>query len=567
MSKIKLRISRLGILASLCILLACSEVQVPSGFYKNGLVVSGHKLASQVGMEILKMGGNAVDAAVATSYALAVVLPTAGNIGGGGFMLIRTPDGFTTAIDYREKAPGKAYRDMYLDENGEFVKHLARTGALAAGVPGTVAGTLYALEKYGSLGRTEVMRPAIELAKRGWVLDRKMGGKKFKQFPSTNSVFNKPDGTAYEPGELWVQLDLAQTLTAIAEKGIDGFYKGKTADHIVNTMNQYSGLISHSDLESYNVLERTPLTGTYRGYGIVSMPPVSSGGTTLIEILNILERYDIKSLGFAQPETLHLLAESMRRAFADRNYYIADPDFVEVPSAVLISKKYANERAKDIDVEHATPSKQVTHGDVSAILSESPETTHFSVVDRNGMSVAVTTTLNGGYGSYLVVEGAGFLLNNQMGDFSAKAGVPNYAGLVYGDTNSIKPHKRMISSQTPTIVTKDGTNFMVLGAAGSGRIITAVLQTILNVIDHGMDIGEAVTAPRIHHQWFPDRIEYESQPNGITEETIKRLEALGHTLMPREHGQIHAVMIDPKTGLFTGYADLRRNPPGAAVGY
>jgi len=567
MRKARLGLSWVGVVAALCTMWTCSELQLPPAHYQNGLVVSAQELASRVGADIIKQGGNAVDAAVATSYALAVVHPSAGNLGGGGFMLIRSPDGFATAIDYREKAPGKSHRDMYLDEEGEFIKHLARTGALAAGVPGTVAGTLYALDRYGSLSRAVVLQPAIDLAEKGWILDRPMGGEKFRQFPSTNRAFNKPGGAAYVPGERWAQPDLARTLRAIAENGRDGFYRGETADHIVNTMQQYGGLISHRDLESYHVIERSPLTGTYRGYGLVSMPPVSSGGTTLIEILNILERYDIESSGFNEPQTLHLLTEAMRRGFADRNRYIADPDFVDVPSHVLISKDYADKRAKDIDTGRATPSEEITHGDASMISAESKETTHFSVVDRNGMAVAVTTTINGAYGSYLVVDGAGFLLNNQMGDFSAKTGVPNHSGHVYGDANSIEPHKRMISSQTPTIVTKDGKNFLVLGASGSGRIITAVLQTILNVVDHGMDIEAAVAAPRIHHQWLPDRIEYEARDGGIADETLRHLKILGHTLMLKKHGNVHAIMIHPVTGLFTGCAEPRRTPPGAAAGY
>ncbi len=554
--------AHLGALIGVCFSLACAES------YENGLVVSAHELGSQVGTEILKSGGNAVDAAVATSYALAVVHPSAGNVGGGGFMLIRTPDGVTMAIDYREQAPGGAHRDMFLDEKGEFVQDLTRVGALAAGVPGTVAGTLYALERYGTMSPMDVIGPAIELAQGGWMLNRPMGGERFKQFPSSNRVFNKPDGTAYQQGEVWAQPDLARTLTAIAEEGRDGFYGGWVADRIVATMETHGGLISHSDLEGYQVKEKTPLVGTYRGYDIVSMPPVSSGGVTLIGALNILEHYDIASMGFNSPERWHLLAEAMRRGFADRNWYIADPDFVDVPVAGLISKEYGGERAASIDPERATPSVAVTHGDVDVVVSESNETTHLSVVDGNGMTVAVTTTINSAYGSFLVVDGAGFLLNNQMGDFSARTGVPNHSGHVYGDANSIEPHKRMISSQTPTIVAKDGRNFLALGGSGSGRIITAVLQTIVNVIDHAMSIEDAVVAPRIHHQGLPDRIEYaEGARGGIAPEVLARLEAMGHTLMARRHGSIHALMIDPETGLFTGIAEPRRDPRGAAVGY
>lgn len=551
-----------------CTLFACSTDESTPESYQNGLVVSAHELASRVGVEILREGGNAIDAAVATSYALAVVHPSAGNIGGGGFMLIRTPDGLTTGIDYREQAPAGARPDMFLDDNGDFIQELTRSGALAAGVPGTVAGTLFALEKYGTMSRMEVIGPAIELAREGWILDRPMGGEEFRQFPSTNKVFNRADGTVHEPGERWVQSDLAGTLTNIAEQGKDGFYKGETADLIVATMHTHGGIISHDDLENYEVRERVPVHGTYRGYGIVSMPPVSSGGTTLIELLNILERYDLRSAGHNETETLHLLAEAMRRSFADRNWYIGDPDFVDVPSDMLTKEVFADYRAADINPDRATPSTAVAHGDVMMVISESDETTHFSVVDRDGTAVAVTTTINSAYGSKLVVEGAGFLLNNQMGDFSAKPGVPNHSGHVYGEANGIAPGKRMISSQTPTIITKDGENFMVLGAAGSGRIITAVLQTIVNVIDYDMSIADAVSAPRIHHQWFPDQIEYEEEPGGgIAPATLSGLEALGHSVMPRVHGKVHALMIDPATGSITGMADPRRDPAGAAVGY
>ena len=551
-----------------CMLFACSSNEPPPGSYQNGLVVSAHELASRVGVEILKEGGNAVDAAVATSYALAVVHPSAGNIGGGGFMLIRTPDGVTTGIDYREQAPADAHPDMFLDDNGDVIQELTRSGALAAGVPGAVAGTLFALEKYGTKSRTEVIGPAIELARNGWILDRPMGGEEFMQFPSTNSVFNHADGTAHEPGERWVQSDLARTLTSIVDQGNDGFYRGETADLIVATMHANGGIISHDDLDNYEVREKVPVHGTYRGYGIVSMPPVSSGGTTLIELLNILERYDLRSAGHNETETLHLLAESMRRGFADRNWYIADPDFVDVPTDELIDKDFADIRAADINQDRATPSTAIAHGDVDLVISESNETTHFSVVDRDGMAVAVTTTINSAYGSKLLVDGAGFLLNNQMGDFSSKVGVPNHSGHVYGEANGIEPGKRMISSQTPTIVTKDGANYLVLGAAGSGRIITAVLQTIVNVVDFDMSIADAVSAARIHHQWFPDQIEYETESGGgISPAALSDLQSLGHSLTPKEHGKVHALMIDPETGSITGMADPRRDPDGAAVGY
>jgi len=536
------------------------EKHLPPGTFENGVVVSMHRLASEAGADILKRGGNAVDAAVAISYVLAVVHPEAGNIGGGGFMVVRTPGGRAAAIDYREKAPGRAYRDMYLDEKGNVIKHLTRDGALAVGVPGTVAGTMYALEKYGTMSREEVLRPATELAEKGWILDRPMGGEKFKMFPPSDAVFNKPDGSRYEAGELWVQKDLGKTLKAIAKRGRDGFYKGAVAELIVKTMEKYGGIITHEDLENYRCVERTPVTGTYKGYGIVAMAPPSSGGISLIEMLNILERYDIGVSGWNTAKTVHLMTEAQRRAFADRAKYIADPDFVEIPVKTLTSKRYADIRGKDIDPSHATASAQVTCGDVTQVPYESDETTHYSIVDKNGMAVAVTTTLERSYGSYLVVEGAGFLLNNEMGDFSAKTGVPNSAGLVYGNANAIEANKRMLSSMTPTIVTKNGKNFMVIGSPGGPTIITTVLQCIMNVVDHGMTAQQAVTAPRFHHQWLPDRIEYEI--GAFSEETITRLKNLGHSLVGTERiGNAQGIVIDTNTELLESACQGRMGPP------
>ena len=541
-----------------------SDKPLPPGTFENGVVVSAHRLASKAGVDVLKKGGNAVDAAVAVSYVLAVVHPEAGNIGGGGFMVIRAPDGQATTIDYREKAPGKAHRDMYLDEEGNVITHLTRDGALAAGVPGTVAGTMYALEKYGTMSREEVLGPAVELAEKGWILDQPMGGEKFKLFASSNAVFNKPDGSRYEKGELWMQKDLAETLKFIAEHGRDGFYKGTVANLLVRTMEKYDGIITHEDLENYRCVERTPVTGTYRGYHIVSMPPPSSGGISLIEMLNILERYDVGASGWNTTKTVHLMVEAERRAFADRAEYIADPDFIEVPIKTLTSKKYADIRAKDINPLYATPSAQVTCGDVAQVPYESDETTHYSIVDKDGMAVAVTTTLERGYGSYLVVEGAGFLLNNEMGDFSAKTGVPNSAGLVYGNANDIEANKRMLSSMTPTIVTKDSRNFMVIGSPGGPTIITTVLQCIMNVVDHGMTVNEAIAAGRFHHQWLPDRIDYEK--GAFSGETIAALKAFGHSLTNvKKIGNAQGLLLDPRTGLLTGGPDPRRR--GEAIGY
>ena len=546
------------------ILTACSTEPLPEGTFKNGVVVSTQRIASQVGADILKKGGNAVDAAVAVSYALAVVHPSAGNIGGGGFMVIRKPNGEATTIDYREKAPGKAHRDMYLDKNGDVIDELSRVGARAVGVPGTVAGTLYALEEYGTMSREEVIQPAVELAENGLVLDRRMGGEKFKRFPSTNVIFNKPDGSPYEEGELFVQKDLANTLRTIAEQGRDGFYKGRVADLFVKTMEKHGGLITHEDLENYQVFKRPPVEGKYRDYDIISMGPASSGGICLIQLLNILERYDIGALGWNTPETVHLIVEAERRVYADRAEFLGDPAFVDIPVEKLISKVYADMRARDIDPSRATPSEQVTHGDVTQVSYESEETTHFSIIDKDGMAVAVTTTLNGGYGSYLVVEGAGFLLNNEMDDFSSKPGTPNMYGLLGSDANAIQPNKRMLSSMTPTIITKDGKTFMIIGTPGGSTIITTVLQCIMNVIDHGMTIQEAVAAPRFHHQWYPDNIRHEE--TAFSDETIAKLKELGHTFSKRSIGDAHGIIIDPKTGLYIGGADPR-SKSSAAIGH
>ncbi|MFC1563214.1 gamma-glutamyltransferase [candidate division KSB1 bacterium] len=554
----------LGIFCIFLTITACFKKPFRETNFKNGLVVSTQQIASQVGADILKKGGNAVDAAVAVSYALAVVHPTAGNIGGGGFMVIRKSNGDATTIDYREKAPGKAHRDMYLDEDGNVNGDLSTVGALAAGIPGTVAGTLYALEKYGTMNRKEVIQSAVDLAENGWVLNYSMGGERFKLFPSTNAVFNKPDGSQYEAGELFKQKELAKTLRIISEKGHDGFYRGKVADLIVNTMERYGGLITHEDLTSYQAVERPPVTGTYRGFGIASMSPPSSGGICLIQLLNILEPYNIGSLGWNTPETVHLVVEAERRVYADRSEFLGDSDFVHIPVGKLISKEYADIRAKNINPFRATLSDEVTYGDLAQLRYESEETTHYSVVDKDSMAVAVTTTLNGGYGSYLVVEGAGFLLNNEMDDFSSKPGTPNMFGLLGNEANAIEPNKRMLSSMTPTIITKEGKNYMVIGTPGGSTIITTVLQCIMNVIDHGMSIREAVSAARFHHQWYPDNIQHEE--DAFSNETIAKLKELGHTLSVRKIGDANGIIIDPKSGLYMGGADPRSRL-GAAVGY
>lgn len=542
----------------------CTQVKLLPGTYKKDVVVSTQKVASEVGALILKRGGNAVDAAVAVSYALAVIYPTAGNIGGGGFMVIRKPSGEATTIDYREKAPGRASRDMYLDTDGKVIRNLSTLGVLSAGVPGTVAGTLYALEKYGTMSRDKVIEPAIELADTGWILGGRMGGNSFKRFPSTNAIFNKPDSTPYQKGERFIQKDLAATLKTIVKLGKDGFYKGRIADLIVKTMEQYNGLITLEDLANYQAIERPPIRGTYRGFEIISMPPPSAGGICLVELLNILERYPIGTLGWNTPETVHFMVEAERRVYADRAQYLGDPDFIKIPVEQLISKEYANKRAQDIQQDKATPSEQVSYGEIKFTDTESKETTHYSVVDKNGMAVAVTTTLNGGYGSYLVVDGAGFLLNNEMDDFSIKPGEPNMYGLTGSEANAIAPDKRMLSSMTPTIIVKDGKPFMVVGSPGGSTIMTTVLQVIMNVIDHGKTIQEAVSAPRFHHQWLPDIVNYERE--AFTDSTMARLTTMGYTLRLQRGsiGDAHSIIIDPVKKLLYGGADPRSSSSSSA---
>lgn len=544
---------------------SCSHSKPDS--YENGLVVTTHALASQVGVDILKQGGNAVDAAVAVSYALAVVYPEAGNIGGGGFMVIRSNDGLETSIDFREKAPGKAHQKMYLDPSGNVVPNLSTVGALSVGVPGSVAGTLYALEKYGTMTKEQVLAPAIELAEQGWILDRSLGGEKFKQFDSSNAVFNKADGSPYHEGELFVQKDLGKTLRFISDKGRDGFYKGQIAQLLVRTMEKFGGWITASDLENYRAVERPLVKGSYRGYEVLSMAPPSSGGVCLIELLNMIETFDIQSLSWNSPQSVHLISEAEKRAYADRSKYLGDPDFVNIPMQALLSKNYAHKRAQEINPLQATPSRFISHGEVSSPFKESEETTHFSIVDKDGLCVSMTTTLNGSFGSYLVAEGAGFLLNNEMDDFVSKPGVPNMYGLLGGKANAIEANKRMLSSMTPTIVTKNGKNFMIIGSPGGSTIITTVLQCIINVIDHNMSIQKAVEAARFHHQWYPDVIQYEENRKALSPPTMTTLHALGHQLKARgDIGDAHGIIIDPKTGKYFGGADPRGGL-SAAIGY
>lgn len=535
---------------------------------RHGMVVSAQELASRVGVEILKKGGNAVDAAVAIGFALAVVYPQAGNLGGGGFMVIRFPNGKATTIDFREKAPGKARKDMYLDEKGEVIPGLSTFGYLSSGVPGSVAGLCYALNKYGTMSLKEVLQSAIRLAEEGFLLSHgfsqalKRTSKELSHFPATAKIFLK-HGKPYREGDLFVQKDLAKTLKLIAEEGPDAFYKGKIADLIAEDMKKHGGLITKQDLANYHPVEREPVCGTYRGYGIISMGPPSSGGIALIELLNILEAYNIGALGHNSSRTIHLMVEAMRRVYADRAQHLGDSDFYPVPIKGLISKKYAAELRRSIDLYRATPSSQVGHG--NPLPYESQQTTHYSVVDEDRMAVSVTTTLNSSFGSKVVIEGTGFLMNNQMDDFSIKPGVPNIYGLVGGEANSIQPGKRMLSSMCPTILTRDGKLLMVLGTPGGSTIITTVLQVIMNVIDHDMDIQEAVDAPRIHHQWLPDVVYYERR--GLPVDVLENLGRMGYHTQELQgyNGDVQAIMVDPQTGMLLGASDPRGE--GKAVGY
>ena len=505
---------------------------------EHGVVVSAHIEASEAGVEVMKQGGNAIDAAVATGFALAVVYPVAGNIGGGGFMVIRFSNGDATSFDYREKAPLASSRDMYLDKAGSPVDALSRRGHLASGVPGSVDGLLKAHEKYGKLPLKDVLAPAIRLAEHGFVLSHRQAErfnanfKSFSTFPGTRKYFTKGDPTRkYVEGERFVQQDLSRVLKRIETHGRAGFYEGLTAELIVAEMERGQGLITHEDLRAYESIERQPVVGLYRDYKIISMPPASSGGVALIQLLNAVEPYDIREMGVHASATIHLMGEAMRRVYADRAEWLGDMDYFDVPVKALIEKEYMRSRMALFDPDRATPSESVVSG--NPVGYESSETTHYSVVDGSGNAVSVTTTINGVFGSHVVVDGAGFFLNNEMDDFSAKPGAPNMYGLIGSQANAIEPGKRMLSSMTPTIIEDpEGRLFMVIGTPGGSTIITTVFQVILNVLDHGMDIQQAVTAPRIHHQWLPDIMQFEHR--GLPKDVVVNLEKRGWTVVERE---------------------------------
>lgn len=536
---------------------------------KNGMVVSVDKYASQVGVNILKQGGNAVDAAVAVGFALAVTYPSAGNLGGGGFMVIRFPDsGETVALDFREIAPEKATPDMYLDEKGKYLPERSLSGYLAVGVPGTVKGFELAMKKYGALSWKDVLQPAVELAEKGFSLTEERASsfnwlkKKFKGTEEFFRIFSKKDGTPFEEGDLFVRKDLAESLKLIAEEGSDAFYKGKIADRITKDMKENGGLITKDDLAAYKAHVRKPVVGNYRGYEIISMPLPSSGGTVLIEMLNILEGFELGKMERYRAPTLHLIAEAMKFAFLDRAKYLGDPDFIEAPVEMLTSKEYGKSLKERIDTNRAIPSAEI--GNEILTIEKGSETTHYSVIDKNGVAVATTYTLNDGYGAGVVIEGTGILLNNEMADFNMKPGYTDDEGLIGTKPNLIVSHKRMLSSMTPTIIVKDGKTFMITGSPGGRTIINTVLNVIVNVIDFRMDIQDAVDSKRMDHKWMPDFLRLEK--GAVPEAVIERLKAMGHNIEETlRQGDAHSILIDLATGMYYGAADKRGK--GCAIGY
>jgi gamma-glutamyltranspeptidase/glutathione hydrolase len=553
---------------------------------QHAIVVSSHELASRAGVEMMRAGGNAIDAAVATGFALAVVHPAAGNLGGGGFMLVRMADGKTHFLDYREMAPAAATRDMYLDARGNVIEGASEIGYKAIGVPGSVAGMVYAEQKYGKLTLKQVIAPAIRLAREGYVLTwsetRDFHDKYLAEFPESRRIFQR-DGNYYQPGETFHQPDLARTLERIAAKP-DDFYHGSLARELATAMQKGGGLITSDDLAHYVVKEREAVRGTYRGYEIISAPPPSSGGTVLIESLNILEGYDLTKMGDRSAQSIHYTTEAFRRAFFDRAEFMGDPDFSKIPVAQLIDKKYGAAWRDSIEPDHASVSTELKRPAIFSELEqyaaahpgpqvnhESPHTTHYSVVDAEGNAVAVTTTINDWFGSRVMADGLGFLMNDEMDDFSAKPGVPNADGLIQGAANAIGPGKRPLSSMAPTIVVRDGKVVLVLGSPGSSKIITTVANVLMGVIDYGMNIQEAVNAPRFHNQWLPDVLNVE---RWFSPDTVQALQTMGYHVQIGLHedaevfpywSDAECIAIDAKSGERLGASDGRNN--GKAVGY
>ncbi len=551
--------STLIVLLAICFVGCTSQTKkekITGKLAESAMVVSAHPLASKVGVDILKKGGNAVDASIAVQFALAVVYPVAGNIGGGGFMLLRLASDSVAALDYREKAPAAATPAMYIGETGELVEGLSTEGHLASGIPGTVAGLAEAHAKFSKLPWKDLVQPAIDLARNGFALTKNEAeglNEIQKDLVRLNTI--SPDfllKEEWKEGDLIYWIDLANTLELIRDNGKAGFYEGKTADDLVAEMTRGKGIITHDDLKNYQAVWRKPITGFYKGYKITSMPPPSSGGIALMQLLKSVEPFPIAEWGWNSAKTTHLMTEAERRVYADRAAHLGDPDFFNVPVDMLLDSVYTAMRMQSFDMNMATPSTSIKEG---SLTGESDQTTHLSVVDKEGNAVSVTTTLNGGYGSTVIVDGSGFFMNNEMDDFSAKPGTPNMYGVIGGEANKILPHKRMLSSMTPTIVEQDGKLLMVVGTPGGSTIITSVFQTILNVLEHNMTMQEAVTAKRIHSQWFPDMVFNEI--HALTNEDSLSLVKLGHSFKARRGiGRVDAILIR-KDGKLEGGADPR----------
>lgn len=568
-TKHQISVSILGYFLAVVLISGCVSNQLGknnSGEYKNGMVVSAHPIASQVGIEILKKGGNAVDAAVAVQFALAVVYPNAGNIGGGGFMVYRSSKGEINALDFREKGPSAASKDMYLDSAGNPIVAKSLYGQLASGIPGSVDGMVEAHKKYGRLSWAAVLQPAIDLAQNGFKITKRQAGelngmhRNFMKFNPEGTAFVNLEGT-WQENNLFVQNELANTLKLIQEKGRAGFYEGNVADSIVAEMKKGKGLITKEDLKNYHSVWRQPIIGNYRGYKIITMPPTSSGGIALVQLLQSVEPYPLKKWGHNSDSTVQVIVEAERRVYADRATHLGDPDFYAVPKNQLLNQDYNKNRMSTFSWSAATPSSSVLAGVVKG--NEHEETTHFSIVDREGNAVSITTTLNGSYGSFVVVKGAGFLLNNEMDDFSVKPGAPNMYGLVGGEANAIAPNKRMLSSMTPSIVEKDRKLFMVVGTPGGSTIITSVFQTIINVIDFEMPMQSAVAAKKFHHQWLPDEVYAEK--DALDSLTTEKLKSKGYKILTRGSiGRVDAIL-KTEWGTYQGGADPRGDDK--AIGY